>query len=71
MLEVTFAYLLATALLFAFKATRWMGAVALFILLTVSPVLSSLLLILVAVVCYYIYGKPRSVVWPKKLPWRD
>ena len=71
MLEVTFAYLLATALLFAFKATRWMGAVALFILLTVAPVVTSLLLIAVAVACYYIYGKPRSVVWPKKLPWRD
>ena len=71
MLEVTFAYLLATALLFAFKATRWMGAVALFILLTVAPVLSSLLLILVAIACYYVYGKPRSFEWPKKLPWRD
>ena len=71
MLEVTFAYLLATALLFAFKATRWMGAVALFILLSVAPVLSSLLLVLVAVACYYIYGKPRSDAWPRKPPWRD
>ena len=68
MLEVTFAYLLATAFLFAFKATRWMGAVALFILLTLAPVVTSLLLIAVAVGCYYIYGNPRS---PKKLPWGD
>ena len=71
MLSVTFAYLMATALLFMFKSTRWMGAVGLFILLSVAPVLSSLLLILVAVACYYIFWKPRSDVWPRKPPWRD
>ena len=71
MLTVTFAYLMATALLFLFKSTRWMGAVGLFILLTVAPILSSLLLIVVAVAGYYILWKPRSDVWPRKFPWRD
>jgi hypothetical protein len=71
MLEVTFAYLLATALLFAFRSTRWMGAVALFILLSVAPVLTSLMLVLVAFVGYHVYGKPRSDVRSRKFPWRD
>ena len=71
MLEVFFAYVVVTALLLSLKATRWMGTVALFIALCVAPVLSSLLLILVAVACYYIYGKPRSDSWPRKPPWRD
>jgi hypothetical protein len=59
MFEVYFALVLTTALLLAMKATRWMGAVALFVLLCVAPVLSSLLLIAVAVGCYYVYGKPK------------
>ena len=71
MLEVTFAYVVATALLLSFKATRWMGAVALFILLSVSPILASVLLILVAVVGHFMFGKPSSAAIPKKLPWRD
>jgi len=71
MLSVTFAYLVAMGLLLSWKSTRLIGTVALFVMLTVAPVLSSMLLILVAVVCYYIYGKPRSDLWPKKFPWRD
>lgn len=71
MLEVFFAYVLATILLLTFKATRWMGAVALFIVLCVAPVLSSVLLILVAVGCYFVFGKPKWEGFPRKLPWRD
>jgi len=71
MLEVFFAYVLATVFLLAFKATRWIGAVALFVVLCVAPVFSSLLLILVAVGCYFIFGKPKWQRLPRKLPWRD
>lgn len=71
MLEVFFAYVLATALLLTFKATRWMGAVALFIVLCVAPVLSSLLLILIAVGCYLAFGKPRWDVIRRRPPWGD
>ena len=69
MFEVFFAYVLATVLLLSFKATRWMGAVALFIVLCVAPVLSSVLLILVAVGCWFVFGKPRWRGLPRK--WRD
>ena len=71
MLEVFFAYALATVLLLSFKVTRWMGAVALFVVLCVAPVMSSLLLIAVAVGCYFYFGKPRWRDLPPKLPWRD
>lgn len=71
MLEVFVAYVLATVLLLSFKVTRWMGAVALFVVLCVAPVLSSVLLIVVAVGCYFVFGKPRWPNLPRKLPWRD
>jgi len=71
MLEVTFAYVVATAVLLSFKSTRWMGAVSLFILLNANPVLGSVLLILVAVVCYFIFGKPRWDLIRKRPPWGD
>ena len=71
MLEVTFAYVVATALLLSFKTTRWMGAVGVFIALCVAPILSSLLLILVAVACYFVFGKPRWGVIRRRPPWGD
>jgi hypothetical protein len=71
MLEVFFAYVVVTVLLLAFKATRWMGAVALFVVLCVAPVMSSLLLILVAVGCYFAFGKQRWDVIRRRSPWRD
>ena len=70
MLEVTFAYVVATAILLSFKSTRSMGAVAVFILLCVSPVLASALLILAAV-GYHYFAKRRNRVVPKRLPWGD
>lgn len=71
MFEVFFAAALTTALLISFKTTRVMGAIALFVLLCVAPILSSLLLIAVAVGCYYLYGKPKWVGPPWKSPRRD
>ena len=71
MLEVFVAYVLATVLLLCFRATRAMGAVALFVVLCVAPVLSSVLLIAVAVGCYFYFGKPGWQGPARKLPWRD
>jgi hypothetical protein len=68
MFEVFFAFVLTTVLLISFKATRLWGAVALFLLLCVAPILSSLLLIAVAVGCYQLFGKPKWGGPPWKLP---
>ena len=70
MVSTVFAFLVTTIVLLAFKTTRWMGAVALFVLLSVSPVLASLLLILAAVVAYVLLDRPSLEVLSKKLPWR-
>jgi uncharacterized membrane protein len=71
MLEVTFAYVVATALLLSFKTTRWMGAVGVFIALCVAPVLASVVLILVAVACYFLFGKPKWDVIRRRPPWSN
>ena len=70
MLEVTFAYVVGTAVLLSFKSTRWMGAVALFILLTASPVLGSVLLILAALGYHYVEKRRQRAV-RKRLPRGD
>lgn len=69
MFEVFFAYVVATVLLLSFRTTRLWGTVALFILLCVAPVLSSLLLIAVAVGCYFVFGKPKWDVIRRRPPW--
>ena len=66
MFEIFFAYAVTTALLLAFKATRWMGALALFVLICIAPILSSLALIFVALGCYVLFGKPNL----NDLPWK-
>ena len=71
MLSTAFAFLVTTIVLLSFKTTRWMGAVGVFILLCVAPVLASLLLILAAVACYFLFGSPSWDVIRKKLLWRD
>ena len=71
MLEVFFAYVVVTALLLSLKTTRWMGTVALFIALCVAPVLSSLLLILVAVAAYFAFGKQKWGGMRRRSPWGD
>ena len=70
MRDVTFAYVLATAVLLSFKTTRWMGAIALFILLAVSPVFGSVLLIVAALACHYV-AKWQRGAYSKRLPWDD
>jgi hypothetical protein len=71
MFEVFFAYVVATVLLLSFRTTRLWGTVALFILLCVAPVLSGVLLILVAVGCYFAFGKPKWPVIRRRPPWGD
>jgi hypothetical protein len=70
MLEVTFAYIVATAVLLSFKSTRWVGAVALFVFLTASPVLGSVLLIMAALGYHYVAKRQRRGT-PKRLPRDD
>lgn len=69
MLEMTFAYIVVTALLLSFKTTRWMGTVALFVALCVAPVLSTLVLVAVAVAGYHFFGKPKWDVIRRRPPW--
>ena len=71
MFEIFFASVVATVLLLSFRTTRLWGTVALFILLCVAPVLSSLLLILLAVACYFMFGKPKWDVIRRRPPWGD
>ena len=71
MFEIFFASVVATVLLLSFRTTRLWGTVALFILLCVAPILSSLLLILVAVACYVVFGKPKWPVIRRRPPWGD
>lgn len=71
MLSTAFAFLVTIIVLLAFKTTRWMGAVGVFVLLSVAPVITSLLLMMVAVVGYFLLGSPSWDVIRKKLPWRD
>lgn len=71
MLEVFWSYAVVTALLLSFKTTRWMGTVALFIALCVAPVLSTMLLIAVAVGAYFAFGKQKWGVVRRRPPWGD
>lgn len=71
MVSTAFAFLITIIVLLSFKTTRWMGAVGVFILLSVAPVITSLLLISAAVVCYFLFGSPSWDVIRKKLPRRD
>lgn len=71
MLTVTFAFVVVTMLLLSMKTTRWAGALGIFIALCVAPVLSSLLLILAAIVSYFLLGAPKWDTIRRKRPWRD
>jgi len=70
MVSTVFAFLVTTIVLLSFRTTRAAGAVALFVMLSVFPVVSSMLLILTAVVCYYLFERPSLDDISKKLPWR-
>ena len=58
MLTVTFAFVVATALFFLFRQTRWMGVVGVFVLLCISPLFFGGLLLLVGV-AYYLFFRRR------------
>ena len=65
MLTVTFAFVVATALFFLFRQTRWMGVVGVFVLLCISPLFFGGLLLLVGV-AYYLLLPTKDL--PDRLP---
>lgn len=67
MLTVTFAFVVATALLLLFKQTRWMGVVGVFILLCLSPFVFGAVVLLAALVVYLAFRQPRYELIPKGL----
>ena len=71
MLSVTFAFVVATALFFLFKQTRWMGVLGVFVLLCISPLFFTGILLLVGIACYFIFVRRTYHVIPKALPRRD
>jgi hypothetical protein len=60
MLTVSFAFVVATALFFLFRQTRWMGVVGVFILVCISPLLFTGLLLLVGSLFYLLV--PRRIL---------
>ncbi len=70
MVSTVFAFLVTTIVLLSFRTTRSAGAIALFVMISVFPVVSALLLILTAVVCYFLFGRPSLDELSKRLPWR-
>ena len=65
MLTVTFAFVVATALFFMSRTTRWMGVVGVFVLLCISPLVFGSLLLLVALVYYLAFKRPAYEVIPR------
>ena len=68
MLTVTFAFVVATALLFAFPRTRWMAVVGIFVLLCIEPLLFSGLLLLAGAAYYFFFVRRTYHVIPNALP---
>jgi len=63
MLSVTFAFVVATALLFLFASTRALGVVGAFVLLCISPLVFGGLLAFAALVYYFAFRRPgREVI---------
>jgi len=62
MLTVCFAFVVATALFFLFRQTRWMGVVGVFVLLCISPLVFGSVLLLVALVYYLAWWRPACEV---------
>jgi hypothetical protein len=66
MLTVTFAFVVATALFFFFRQTRWMGVVGVFVLLCINPLVFGSLLLLAGLVCYLKSRRPTYEVLPSE-----
>ena len=68
MFRLAYGFVVATALLFAFPRTRWMGVVGIFVLLVISPFISSGVLLLSGA-GYYLYRHRKKIhLAPKALP---
>lgn len=59
MWEITLAFVVAIAVCFVFKQTRWLGVLGLFLLICINPFLFAGLLILIGAVSYLIVVKKR------------
>lgn len=73
MLTVSFAFLVATILFFCFERTRWMGVVAVFVLLCIDPLLVIGCVVLLVVVAWLIAanGRDRAIRrWLADRYWR-
>ena len=68
MLSIAFAFVVATALFFLFSATRWLGVVGVFLLLTLYPAFFGTLLLAVAAVYYFYIRRSRYPVQPGLSP---
>ena len=66
MLTVTFAFVVATALFFLFRQTRWMGVVGVFVLLCISPLFFGGLLLLVGVAYYFLFRRRIFPIVPQR-----
>ena len=66
MFRLAYAFVVATALLFVFTRTRWMGVVGIFVLLVISPILFSGLMLLIGA-GYYLYRRKRRPSKPQAL----
>ena len=59
MWEITFAFLVAIAVCFMFKQTRWLGVLGIFLLICINPFLFFGLLILIGSASYLLVVKKR------------
>lgn len=60
MLTVSFAFLVATVLFFCFERTRWMGIVAVFVLLCINPFLVFGIVVLLVLLAWLIAANGRD-----------
>ena len=71
MLTVSFAFVLATALALAFKQTRALGVVGVFVLLCISPLIVGGLLLVAGVVYFFARRRRSASVASRRLPRLD
>lgn len=60
MLTISFAFLVATILFFCFERTRWMGVVAVFVLLCINPFLVIGFVVLLVIAAWLIAANGRD-----------
>lgn len=57
MLSVAYAFVIATALFLAFKQTRWMGIIGIFVLLAISPLIVSCILLAAGAAAWLLFRR--------------